>query len=448
MSTSTLRQLPPKLNLELSAGKPFAFTVTTTGATITSPEIAIRTTAGDATSLAFSDVLQLSDDTVCSINATDSGEFNTTTRPKSYLWELTAVVDGFGPYPLLAGVLTAHPVGATGVSTSTTATLAVTVGDASIDLAVSVGGDVAEHIADTTGAHAASVISVADTGGYFTGTTVETVLAEIASSFARTYQSVNTVTAATYTFVAADQADIVVGNSASAQTFTVPPTSDVAATIGSRIDVVQKGAGAVSIAAGSGVTIVPAPGALATTAGVGSVCSLTLMEANTWYLSGALARTDVLFIPANEMRSARGVPSLDNYAVGTAEASPPVWLLDASSRESVIAAVIPPWGWNTARVDLWWGNTSTSSGDVVWELTYQAPVTNGDTLSASGTATNVTVAAPTGTTRDVKVSTLLASVALAPGKLLAFGVSRRASDAGDTLANDAKLIGVALVRLT
>jgi hypothetical protein len=306
----------------------------------------------------------------------------------------------------------------------------------------------AAHIADTSDAHDASAISVLDTAGNYTATDVETVLAEIASSFARTYQSVNMVTAATYTFVAADQADIVVGNSASAQTFTVPPTSDVAATIGSRIDVVQKGAGAVSIAAGSGVTIVPAPGALATTAGVGSVCSLTLTEANTWYLSGALARTDVLFVPANEMRSARGVPSLDNYTVGTAEASPPVWLLDASSRESVIAAIIPPWGWNTARVDIWWGNTSTSSGDVVWELTYQAPVTNGDTLSASGTATNATVAAPTGTTRDVKVSTLLASVALAPGKLLAFGVSRRASDVGDTLANDAKLIGVALVRLT
>lgn len=445
---STLRLRPARLDLEMTAGKPFPFTVNSSGATLTSPEIVILTTAGDSTDLEFTDVLQLGAATVCSISAADSATFNTTTRAKTYKWEYSAVVDGFGPFALVAGTLTAYPQGWPAASTSTTATLAVTVGDASIDLDVSVGGDVAEHIADTVGAHAASAISVADAGGYFSGTTVETVLAEIASSFARTYQSVNTVTAATYTFVAADQADIVVGNSASAQTFTVPPTSDVAATIGSRIDVVQKGAGAVSIAAGSGVTIVPAPGALATTAGVGSVCSLTLTEANTWYLSGALARTDVLFVPANEMRSARGVPSLDNYAVGTAEASPPVWLLDASSRESVIAAIIPPWGWNTARVDIWWGNTSTSSGDVVWELTYQAPVTNGDTLSASGTARNATVAAPTGTTRDVKVSTLLASVALAPGKLLAFGVSRRASDAGDTLANDAKLIGVALVRLT
>jgi len=35
------------------------------------------------------------------------------------------------------------------------------------------------HIADTTDAHDASAVSVADTGGYFTGTEVETVLQEV-----------------------------------------------------------------------------------------------------------------------------------------------------------------------------------------------------------------------------------------------------------------------------
>ena len=38
---------------------------------------------------------------------------------------------------------------------------------------------VADHLADTTDAHDASAVSVADAGGYYTGTDVETVLAEV-----------------------------------------------------------------------------------------------------------------------------------------------------------------------------------------------------------------------------------------------------------------------------
>lgn len=44
------------------------------------------------------------------------------------------------------------------------------------------GGDVAAHTGDATDAHDASAISVADSGGNFTGTDVETVLAELAAS--------------------------------------------------------------------------------------------------------------------------------------------------------------------------------------------------------------------------------------------------------------------------
>jgi hypothetical protein len=445
---SAIKQLPARLDVEFIAGKPFTFTVQSTGATVTSPAMTVRSSAGDPVAVDFTDVLQLGADSVFSINAADSVAWNTSSRARSYRYEFSAVVDGFGPYAMCAGTITAHPVGTPGTSSASTAALAVTVGDTSISLGVSVGGDVTGHIADTVGAHAASAISVADAGGYFVGDDVEGVLQEIAASFARTFQAVTLVTAASYTFTAADQADIVVGNSASAQTFTIPPTSSVPATIGTAISVFQKGAGAISFVGDSGVTLVLAPGTVATTAGAGAAVTATLVEPDTWYLSGALSRSDVHFVPANLFGASRGLPTLSNFAVGVAEASPVVWLLDASTRESVTANVVPPWGWNAARVDIWWGNLSTSSGDVVWEITYQAPIADGDTLSASGTAVNVTAAAPTGTARDVKVTTVLASLPLAPGKLVSFGISRRASDAADTLPNDCRFAGVSLTRLS
>ncbi len=67
--------------------------------------------------------------------------------------------------------------------------------------------------------------------------------------------TINTQTGATYTFVLADIRKIVEGNRATAQTFTVPPNSTTAFPIGTIIDVSQIGAGTVTVAQGSGVTI-------------------------------------------------------------------------------------------------------------------------------------------------------------------------------------------------
>jgi hypothetical protein len=44
-------------------------------------------------------------------------------------------------------------------------------------------------------------------------------------------------------------------NNASANTVTIPPNSNVAFPVGTRIDITQYGAGATSLVAGSGVTI-------------------------------------------------------------------------------------------------------------------------------------------------------------------------------------------------
>lgn len=67
--------------------------------------------------------------------------------------------------------------------------------------------------------------------------------------------AINAQTGTTYTFVLADDGKLVTASNASAQTYTIPPASSVAYNAGSQLNIIQKGAGQVTFAAGSGVTI-------------------------------------------------------------------------------------------------------------------------------------------------------------------------------------------------
>ena len=77
----------------------------------------------------------------------------------------------------------------------------------------------------------------------------------------------NTQTGTTYTFVLADAGKIVTASNASAQTYTVPLQSSVAWGAGTKLDVLNLGAGTVTIAAAAGVTISGTPLTLATSKG-------------------------------------------------------------------------------------------------------------------------------------------------------------------------------------
>lgn len=66
---------------------------------------------------------------------------------------------------------------------------------------------------------------------------------------------VATTQAANYTLVLADAQTVVEGTKATAQTVTVPPNSTTAFPIGTVIEVVQYGAGQITLTAGGGVTI-------------------------------------------------------------------------------------------------------------------------------------------------------------------------------------------------
>ena len=101
-------------------------------------------------------------------------------------------------------------------------------------------------LTDTTDVDAGDSIMIYDTSA--------TALRE--ATFGNIRQAdINAQTGTTYTFVLGDAGRLVTASNASAQTYTVPPNSSVAYPVGTKIDVVQIGAGKVTLAQGSGVTI-------------------------------------------------------------------------------------------------------------------------------------------------------------------------------------------------
>lgn len=90
---------------------------------------------------------------------------------------------------------------------------------------------------------------------------------------------------ADYTLVLTDAGKVVEVDSGSARTVTVPPNASVAFPVGTIVEVCQVGAGTVTVAAGSGVTVRQA-GALA---GQWATVSLRKRATNEWVLTGELA---------------------------------------------------------------------------------------------------------------------------------------------------------------
>lgn len=109
-------------------------------------------------------------------------------------------------------------------------------------------------------------------------------------STAREFASSTTITnsqAASYTLVLADKDKLVEMNVASGNNLTVPPNSSVAFPVGSRIDILQVGAGQTTVVAGVGVTVNSNPGLKIR--GQWSSATLIKRGTDTWVLVGDLS---------------------------------------------------------------------------------------------------------------------------------------------------------------
>lgn len=100
--------------------------------------------------------------------------------------------------------------------------------------------------------------------------------------------SPNAQTGTTYTLVLTDSSRLVTLSNTGAITATVPPNSSVAFPTGSQVNLMQLGAGQVTVAAGSGVTLRSA-GSLVKTSAQYAVATLVKIASDEWVLLGNLA---------------------------------------------------------------------------------------------------------------------------------------------------------------
>jgi len=100
--------------------------------------------------------------------------------------------------------------------------------------------------------------------------------------------AMNAQTGTTYTLVLTDDGKIVTCDNASSITLTVPPNSSVAFGIGTQVNIMQLGAGQVTIAAGSGVTL-RSEGSKLKLKGQYAVATCAKIATDTWVVVGNLS---------------------------------------------------------------------------------------------------------------------------------------------------------------
>lgn len=126
--------------------------------------------------------------------------------------------------------------------------------------------------------------NVAITGGAINGT----IIGATTPVQAQAHRPVNAQTGTSYTFVLGDADKLVTFNNGGSQTVTVPPNGDVAFEVNTEIDLASLGAGTVTLAPGSGVTIRSLGGDLALS-GQYAGATLKKIATNEWLLVGSLA---------------------------------------------------------------------------------------------------------------------------------------------------------------
>lgn len=157
--------------------------------------------------------------------------------------------------------------------------------------------------------------------------------------------------------------------------------------------------------------------------------------------------SDRVWVPGTAFATTLGssvVGTLGNGSTGLARTT--AMLFDASVTESAVTFVAVPPQWATAEVKIWWSNAGAGAGDVVWRVELLNVINATDTNVVGASGENLTATAPA--QYVTAVAQVISSVSLTAGATLRVAVRRTATDAADTLANDAGLLGIELVRVS
>jgi hypothetical protein len=178
--------------------------------------------------------------------------FNTTDPKPGYVYD--AAVDTWFP---LAGIATQTLDGLTDVIITSASTNQVLAYNGTNWVNSSEAGDIASVTAGTGlsggGSTGALTLSI-DTATTADLSTAQTLTNKTLTD-PKINLSINAQTGTTYTLVLADNGKFITSSNTSAITVTIPPNSSVAYATGAQVNIIQKGAGQVTISQGSGVTI-------------------------------------------------------------------------------------------------------------------------------------------------------------------------------------------------
>lgn len=139
---SRARQLPADVDVEFVAGDPFTITFTATSGVsgFTSPTISFTTAAGDTVASNLPTTGAAGTQLTAAWSAPNSAALNTTTRPKTYKYSVRATADGSATGQVFGGTCVIHPVGTTGVGTSSSVAADVYLGGVAVTATVALGG--------------------------------------------------------------------------------------------------------------------------------------------------------------------------------------------------------------------------------------------------------------------------------------------------------------------
>jgi hypothetical protein len=157
------------------------------------------------------------------------------------------------------------------------------------ELAAALGDD-ANYAATITTALAGKVPTARTVAGLDLSSdrTAAALAAALGAEVFKQAQAVNAQTGTSYTLVAGDAGKLVTLSNAGAITLTVPQDSDATIAVGTYIDLLQLGAGQVTVAAGTGATL-RTSGLTAKARAQYSRLGVQKISANTWSLFGDLA---------------------------------------------------------------------------------------------------------------------------------------------------------------
>ena len=155
-------------------------------------------------------------------------------------------------------------------------------------------------------------------------------------------------------------------------------------------------------------------------------------------LTGAFAPLDQrLWIGAAEF-------GLDGATLDTVAGAAVVSMPETADSYAVSSLILPD-AWQSVQLIAVWANGNSGSGDVVWRFSHGGTDVGANLAAITNLSPDVT---DTAGVQDIVLESVSSTVTLGTSRTLRVKVTRMTSDAGDTLPNEAYLVGVIVERVS